>query len=223
MAGLRSVCDVEALSKHQQNSKATRERLIKAAEQLFGSRSIDAVSISEITAAAGQKNRNALQYHFKNRTGLLQAIVEKHSAQVAGLRQFYFERAASGEWSPAEAAARCFVMPIVDYVKANPEAVNFVKIISQLSALNQIQGKGNNALGIEFPASPELRSLLELAMGHLGRKERQQRIYLSVSMTFHGIADIYRQQEHRGGRLDRSMFEQLVCVLASFLAAKSRV
>lgn len=214
---------MEALSKHQQNSKATRERLIEAAEQLFGSRSIDAVSISEITAAAGQKNRNALQYHFKNRTGLLQAIVEKHSKQVAVLRQSYFEHAAAGEWPPAEAAARCFVMPLVDYVKANPAGVNFVKIISQLSALNQIQGNGNNALGIEFPAIPALRSLLESAMGHLDKKERQQRIYLSVSITFHGIADIYRQQEHRGGRLDRSMFEQLVCVLASFLAAESRV
>ena len=138
-------------------------------------------------------------------------------------RQSYFERAAAGEWPPAEAAARCFVMPIVDYVKGNPEAVNFVKIISQLSALNQIQGNGDNALGIEFPAIPALRSLLESAMGHLKKKERQQRIYLSVSITFHGIADIYRLQEHSAGRLDRAMFEQLVCVLASFLEADSRL
>lgn len=213
---------MEALTKHQKNSNATRNRLIEAAEKLFGSRSIDAVSISEITAAAGQKNRNALQYHFKNRAGLLQAIVEKHSKQVAVLRQSYFERAASGEWPPAEAAARCFVMPIVDYVKVNPEGVNFVKIISQLSALNQIQGNTENALGVEFPAIPALRSLLESAMEHLKKKEREQRIYLSVSIAFHGIADIYRRHEHSARRLDRTMFEQLVCVLASFMKAGPR-
>ncbi len=214
---------MEVLSKHQRNSKATRERLIEAAEQLFGSRSIDAVSISEITAAAGQKNRNALQYHFKNRTGLLQAIVEKHATQVAVFRQSYFERAAASEWPPAEAAARCFVMPIVDYVKANPKAVNFVKIISQLSALNQIQGNNNNALGVDFPAVPRLRALLESAMQHLSEKERQQRIYLLVSITFHGVADACRLHEQPPSWVDRTIFEQLVCVLASFMEAGSKV
>lgn len=210
------------LNKHHQNSHATRERLIEAAEKLFGSRSIDAVSISEITATAGQKNRNALQYHFKNRTGLLQAIVEKHSACVAQRRQEYFERAAAGEWSPAEAAARCLVMPIVDYVEANPSAVNFVKIISQLSALNQTRNNADNALGIQFPSIPVLRNLLEEAMSALSKKEQQQRIYLAVNITFHGIADIYRAHASGKKRPPSSLFEQLVCALEAFFAAESR-
>ncbi|MBB3048267.1 AcrR family transcriptional regulator [Litorivivens lipolytica] len=212
-----------AANKHQQNSQATRDRLIEAAEQLFGSRSIDAVSISEITAAAGQKNRNALQYHFKNRSGLLQAIVEKHAHHVAILREDYFQRAEAGEWRAAEAAARCLIMPLVDYVRDTPKAVNFVKIVSQLSALNKIQGNSENALGIQFPAIPRLRELLVEAMTHLSRAEQEQRIFLAVNITFHGIADIYRasaqDKSNKRKRPDAAMFEQLVCALESFLAA----
>ena len=48
-------------NKHAHRSAQTRERFICAAQRLYAERSIDAVSINEITVAAGQKNRNALQ------------------------------------------------------------------------------------------------------------------------------------------------------------------
>ena len=57
--------------KREQNAARTRDRLIDAAVQLYGDRSIDAVSLREISAAAGQKNPNALQYHFGDRDGCL--------------------------------------------------------------------------------------------------------------------------------------------------------
>ena len=64
------------LNKHAVRSAQTRERFIHAAQKLFAERSVDSVSLNEITTAAGQKNRNALQYHFEDRQGLLQAIVD---------------------------------------------------------------------------------------------------------------------------------------------------
>ena len=105
------------LNKREQNAARTREKLVDAAVSLYGSRSIDAVSLREIGVAAGQKNPNALQYHFGDRDGLLQAIVDKHAMAISEVRNSYIGRAEKGEWPAGEAAARCLVMPIIDYVE----------------------------------------------------------------------------------------------------------
>ena len=85
-------------NKHADRSAQTRDRFIQAGQQLFAERSIDSVSLNEITVAAGQKNRNALQYHFGNREGLLQVIIDTHAIRVRELRQRYLNNA------PAEVA-----------------------------------------------------------------------------------------------------------------------
>ncbi|MFI6800042.1 TetR/AcrR family transcriptional regulator [Streptosporangium canum] len=60
----------------------TRERLIAAAEELFSTRGIGAVSLNEIVRAAGARNATALQYHFGDRAGLLRAVLDKHTRDV---------------------------------------------------------------------------------------------------------------------------------------------
>lgn len=68
------------------NPESTKQRLISAAETLFAERGIEGVSLREINAAAGQKNSTALQYHFRNRFGLLRAVVGKHHGDVEARR-----------------------------------------------------------------------------------------------------------------------------------------
>jgi AcrR family transcriptional regulator len=64
------------------NPEATQRQLITAAETLFAARGIDAVSLREITVAAGVRNSTALQYHFGDREGLLRAVMRKHHGAV---------------------------------------------------------------------------------------------------------------------------------------------
>ncbi|AOR75745.1 helix-turn-helix domain-containing protein [Novosphingobium resinovorum] len=49
-------------------------RIIAAAESLYATRSIESVSFREIAQLAGNRNTNAVQYHFGNRDTLVQAI-----------------------------------------------------------------------------------------------------------------------------------------------------
>ncbi|NKB98247.1 MAG: TetR family transcriptional regulator [Pseudomonadales bacterium] len=63
-------------------SEMTKSALMRAAEKLIAEVGVENVSIREIVAAAGQKNESALQYHFKNLTGLLNAIHIERSQQV---------------------------------------------------------------------------------------------------------------------------------------------
>ena len=48
--------------------------LIEAAERLFAERGIEAVSLRDVSKAAGQRNHSAAQYHFGDRAGLVAAV-----------------------------------------------------------------------------------------------------------------------------------------------------
>src|SRR6478672_3993524 len=66
--------------------EATRARLITAAERLFASRGIDAVSLREINRASGARNAIAVQYHFEDRAGVVRDILDKHRPDVGARR-----------------------------------------------------------------------------------------------------------------------------------------
>jgi AcrR family transcriptional regulator len=57
-----------------QRGDATRLLIIQTAEQLFAERGIESVSLRDISAAAGQRNHSAAQYHFGDRAGLVAAV-----------------------------------------------------------------------------------------------------------------------------------------------------
>lgn len=63
-------------------SDLTRTSIMYAAEKLFAKHGIENVSVRAITKEAGQKNESALQYHFKNRQGLIDAINLFRQSQV---------------------------------------------------------------------------------------------------------------------------------------------
>src|SRR5580704_14552004 len=55
---------------------STKEQLVLTAERLFAVHGIDAVSLRQICAEAGNANNSAVQYHFGDKDRLLQAIFE---------------------------------------------------------------------------------------------------------------------------------------------------
>lgn len=98
----------------------TRSQLIRAGERLFASRGINGVSLREITREAGQANVSALQYHFGNRSGLLQAIVAKHRADTDPQRHALLDHyETTGEPDVRELAAS-LVRPLVSKL-ADPD------------------------------------------------------------------------------------------------------
>ena len=60
----------------------TRLVLMRAAEELFAEKSVRAVSLREVTAAAGQRNVSAVIYHFGSKTELLECVLERHSEPI---------------------------------------------------------------------------------------------------------------------------------------------
>ncbi|MFF9149319.1 TetR/AcrR family transcriptional regulator [Streptomyces sp. NPDC014861] len=60
----------------------TREKLIRAAEELFAAQGVDGAQLRDITRLAGQANPSAVQYHFGSRAGLLDAVMAGRLART---------------------------------------------------------------------------------------------------------------------------------------------
>jgi AcrR family transcriptional regulator len=212
-----------ASSKHANRSAQTRERFIDAGQALFAEHGVDAVSLNEITVAAGQKNRNALQYHFGNREGLLQAIIDRHASRVHLLRKDYFARASVRDGSAARVAARGLVIPLAEYIADTPQAVFYVKILSQLAAQNHPIVNPATRSGLSFQNEESLAEVMRSAVDHLSREEAQRRLFLTLSMTFHGLADACGAAEAADSSAtlrDRgAMLEQVSLAVEALLAA----
>lgn len=213
----------EPANKHANRSAQTRARFIHAAQRLFADRSIDSVSLNEITVAAGQKNRNALQYHFGNRDGLLQAIIDNHADRVHELRQQHLQTAITASDSHARLAAQALIKPLAKYVAENPDAIYYVKILSQLAALNSTILNPASASGLNFQEEEELDGLMRNAVSHLTPAEAKRRMFLTVSITFHSIADVCRASDTRDTSTTLKqrdpLFEQVALAVESLLAA----
>jgi len=64
----------------------TRERLLNAGEYLFAERGLDAVSVRDITEAAGA-NTAAIHYHFGSKPDLIAAILRRRADEHGRRRQ----------------------------------------------------------------------------------------------------------------------------------------
>ncbi len=93
----------------------TKLRIIAAAESLYAQRSIDSVSFREIAQTAGNKNTNAVQYHFGNREKLVQAIFAWRVWQMEGPRGAALDRIEhNGEMFDLRTLMRILCEPVLD-------------------------------------------------------------------------------------------------------------
>ncbi|UKY49211.1 TetR/AcrR family transcriptional regulator [Streptomyces inhibens] len=60
----------------------TREKLIRAAEEIFAAQGVDGARTRDIVRRAGQSNPSAVQYHFGSRAGLLDAVMAGRLART---------------------------------------------------------------------------------------------------------------------------------------------
>jgi AcrR family transcriptional regulator len=88
-----------------------RGRLINAAEELFATRGIDAVSLREINRASGARNAIAVQYHFEDRAGVVRAVLQKHRPDVEARRHALLDQCEADGTPSLRSLAAALVRP----------------------------------------------------------------------------------------------------------------
>ena len=110
----------------------TTDRLISAAEELFASHGIDGVSLREINRVAGAKNASALQYHFRDRDGLLNALMVKHRRDVEARRHAMLDAYEADGREDLRALAGALVRPMASKLADQDGGPQYLQILADL-------------------------------------------------------------------------------------------
>ena len=114
---------------------ATRERILDAAELLYGARGVAGVSMREVRLAAGQRNSSAVALHFGDADGLLLALARRHMPRVGAIQERIHGELGLGD-GPADPAllVEVLVRPWAEYLGDGPGARAWVRIAAELTA-----------------------------------------------------------------------------------------
>ncbi len=110
----------------------TRTSIMRAAEKLFAKHGIENVSVRAIINEAGQKNESALQYHFKNRQGLIDSINLFRQTQVDTKRGELYHALLSRTPTPTfREVCSLLVEPVFLLAKSDAGVRQWLKAFSQ--------------------------------------------------------------------------------------------
>jgi AcrR family transcriptional regulator len=189
-----------ARAMHTVRTERTRNRLIRAAERLFGARGINGVSLREINRLARQRNASALHYHFGSRDGLVRAILRKHLHRLAA------EQAESlaaieeaGQVNDLRSLADVIVRPFAELIIAGSSQRAFVKIYTELVTDPKVPIADLVALS-EPVRIRATRLLLEHLPIDAPKEFLVERVFLAIELVMHAVADRARLEDARRPR-----------------------
>jgi AcrR family transcriptional regulator len=166
---------------------STRQQLINAAEKLFADRGIDNVSLVDISRTAGQKNRNALQYHFGDKAGLINAVLDKHSEGIALVRGERLDKLEDAEDYGIADIIEVLVRPVAEMLTNDDGGVAYININSQL-----MSSKAYAELRMDRVASiPQARRMEKMTLKKLpisSKKKIAARMLIVDCMLFHCLS-----------------------------------
>lgn len=106
--------------KQEEEFTATQDVIIETAERLFAENGINGVALRAISQASGQGNSVAVQYHFKNREGLVSAILSRRIAEIESRRKAHLDALLAVSEQPGlRDLLKVIQQPIVDMTDAD--------------------------------------------------------------------------------------------------------
>jgi AcrR family transcriptional regulator len=159
----------------------TRQKLLDAAERLFGERGYDATSLRHIIADAGV-NLAAVHYHFGSKEELLDGVVLRKAGPVNQTRLALLDRLeAEAEHHPpaVEKVLDAFLGPMAESAERNPQ---FVRLMGRLHSEGLMPG----ILRKHFqPVLGRFRAALRRGLPGLPEQELLWRIHFMIGAMAH--------------------------------------
>ncbi len=167
----------------------TRSRILDVAEELFGERGLDRVSIRDITRKA-RVNLAAINYHFGSKEDLIAAVFERrvvpvNEARLAALD--LVEKSAGNRIPKLEAVLEAFIRPALQSsLKASKGGTAFSKLFGR--CLSEPSPEVVILLKRQFaPLVERMDSALKKALPHLSRSEIFWRMKFTYGALHHWL------------------------------------
>ncbi len=202
----------------------TKDRILDAAEQLFSENGFDATSLRMITAAA-QVNLAAVNYHFRSKEALIQAVFFRRLEPINQKRIELLddlERCAGRGPLPIEDVLRAFFSPALRLSRELPDrGVHFVRLMGRMYAepgdrVRSILMGQFGDLAVRFVAA------LKRALPGLPEVDLFWRLHFTIGAMAHTMAGSHYLPIYSGGKCDTSDVDGTIDRLVAFLAAGFR-
>lgn len=206
------------------SAEATRERIMDAADRLFGAHGFRGTSVRALTREAGV-NLAAVNYHFGSKHELLRATLSRHFEAINAERIARLDALEAthprGNIDPAE-LARALVVPAFEFSHASPD--NSL-VIQRLSALLH-----SEPMEILRPMLEEIfgellqrfERSLRRAIPQLDERTVKLRLGFAIGCMVSQISGRQPPMLEVGDLSEAERIEQLVRFLASGLSAPVR-
>ena len=177
----------------------TRNRLLDVAEQMFGDRGVNGVSLREIRLASGARNTAAIQFHFGDREGLVHALTARHMPRIAELQQELYDVMVREGRADSRSLVEVLVRPSADYLRLGPSERAWVKIMGDLGAEPELEPNEMALLAPE-PALRVSRRLYERLSSSVPEDVALERMIVLAQSAVHLCADRARLEDAPGDR-----------------------
>ena len=190
-------------------SEETKRRIMDAAQKLFAERGFEVVALRDITAEAGA-NVAAVNYHFRSKDGLIEAVLMRHMMPVMTERMRLLDLAEeefSGGVIPVKRVLDAFVRPFLTGMQGSAEERKlFSKFMGRC-----MSDRGSNlpdaALKVLAEMMQRFTVVLARALPKLGGEELIWRLHFSFGVMAHTLTHGDRLLEFSQGRSGEPDFE----------------
>ena len=199
------------MSQNLTAAEYAKHKLLMAAIKLFGESGVDAVSLREINRVAGAKNNSALHYHFKNKMGLVAAVInfiqaEFNSQRGPGLAEL--EKKAKTERLSVKEIMKLIIDPYVSVIENYDWGFNAVRAVARI----EFDGDIDVLKLLNHTSEPDAKTMvrmLKVLLPELPTKLLKQRINYAVKSIIHGFADHKNLKQSYLGDLSMNKLSQL--------------
>jgi len=169
------------------NSGDTRQRLLLTALHLYAKEGLHAVSLRRISAAAGSKNSAAMHYHFKNKLGVIRALMEMIAGELetSGRRL----REQQSDQPELRQAFRNTLRPLAQLPLQAPWGADAVRFMSRIAT------EYSPEVATEFnqvyePFWQKVDASLAQLLPELPEDVRRLRLMFMSTNVLHGVAEV---------------------------------
>lgn len=106
---------------------SVKEQIVLAAERLFAEHGLEGVSLRQISAAAGNGNNTAVQYHFGTKQRLVQEIFEHRLPALNERRRVLIARRCPDE---LRSWVECHILPVLE--QGEQEGSHYLSFVAML-------------------------------------------------------------------------------------------
>ncbi|MGD6749697.1 TetR/AcrR family transcriptional regulator [Streptomyces sp. BH105] len=167
-----------------------KEQIVLAAEHLFAEHGLDGTSLRQISAAAGNGNNTAVQYHFGSKERLVQAIFEYRLPGLNARREALLDERRPGD---IRSWVECHVVPVLE--QGEREGSHYLSFVAKLQQHGRRDVLGRLSPDLLAPTH-RFRERAGALLADLPEPLRGHRIAHAMAFAVHAGAEREQSRAH---------------------------